>query len=267
MRLDYPRRWQLHLAPVQPQRLVVFVHGFGGRPTKTWNDFSEIHDDDWWRRADLLFVGWSSVMRDVTTIANLLSSELPSFFPKLPHELTRVGGIELRPSATHYDDLFLVGHSLGGVVLRKFMLDEVQDWDSTRTEGELAPAVLNAHLRLFSPASAGFSPTGFLGLVHSIHSIREIGELMLAVSPNFQTLKIDSPRLRELRDETVKYVDRGYTELRARILWAGKDHVVEPRRYPSDHREYSQQDHTHGSVCKPNLDYRAPWTFVERGRP
>lgn len=53
--------------------------------------------------------------------------------------------------------------------------------------------------------------------------------------------------------------------LRARILWASPDQVVIEGKYDSDVVSRSVDGMDHGSVCKPNSGYQAPWQFVERG--
>jgi hypothetical protein len=45
------------------QKAIVFVHGFGGKPTETWRDFQTLVDSapqesQWWSGADLYFYSY-----------------------------------------------------------------------------------------------------------------------------------------------------------------------------------------------------------------
>jgi pimeloyl-ACP methyl ester carboxylesterase len=61
----------------------------------------------------------------------------------------------------------LVGHSLGGVVLRRALCDAADEWLERISEDPSTPkpCLLEANMRLFSPASAGFRPAGLLGFL------------------------------------------------------------------------------------------------------
>lgn len=80
-----PPGWVLYLAEESPERLVVFVHGFSGRAVTSWNRLAESgFVSDWWRRADLLFVGYESTRENVTGAANRLRKRLPAFLDGPP---------------------------------------------------------------------------------------------------------------------------------------------------------------------------------------
>ena len=56
----YRKSYALLSSADKCDRLVVFVHGFGGKPTGTWRNFQSLVDDlqdkfPWWHEADLVF--------------------------------------------------------------------------------------------------------------------------------------------------------------------------------------------------------------------
>src|SRR5207245_2674231 len=84
---------------------------------------------------------------------------------------------------TEYRELYLVGHSLGGVVLRESILDRAAIAQATKRTNRESIALLNGHLRLFAPAMHGAKPSGWLGLAyHLLREIREIKPWMEALA-------------------------------------------------------------------------------------
>jgi pimeloyl-ACP methyl ester carboxylesterase len=250
---------------------VVFVHGFGGGAVETWQRFPNT-DRVWWSEADMLFVKYASQRDNITGTAARLRRYLPAFYPELPSELLVDGDVRLRAEdQTRYTELVLVGHSLGGLVLRRMLCDIAEDW-ATRAELDHetpVPGLLTARLRLFSPASAGFRPAGALGLVRASPAWLAIN-LLLRRASSYTDLQPGSQILVDTRRRTERLVaahkdDLG--SLRATILWANPDDVVYTERYDSDLLDDSADGTTHRSVCKPHARYQSLWLMVERGVP
>lgn len=132
-------RWVLYASHTDPVRLVVFVHGFHGKTVKTWNDF--IHSgqtSDWWRESDMLFVGYDSLTERPGETAAWIRRRLQDFYPVIPAEFLERRDAEVRIwSGEPYRELFLVGHSLGGFVLRLALLQQARSW--ILAERELDP--------------------------------------------------------------------------------------------------------------------------------
>jgi pimeloyl-ACP methyl ester carboxylesterase len=260
----------LYASSTQPERLVVFVHGFAGRAVRTWNEFAASgQSNDWWRASDMVFVGYQSLREQPGETAAWLRHRLDDFYPLLPQGfLTRSGFAVRAPSDKPYRELFLVGHSLGGVVLRLALLQQAREWTSTvnAEQRESVPSLLEATLRLFSPASAGFQPAGPLALATSL---RSWAYALLRAAPAFSALSKESDLLLRTRAETEDLVLRHAPSLdgmRARILWARPENVVEREGYSTDFEAESlipQRDHV--AVCKPHDGYEEPRTFVETG--
>lgn len=273
---DLPDRWVLYLSPSdQPvTRLIVFVHGFGGKAVGTWLDFHKldlgVRENAWWLGADLLFVGYESTRDSITAVANRIRSQLPRFYSTPYQPALELNGVPLREDVTTpYSELYVVGHSLGGVVLRRALCDSAQAWiDDGRPEQR--PALLNAQARYFSPASAGFRAAGWLGLVNA-SSVWAAVEAFLRRSSAYTDLQPGSPVLQDLRERTTAYVfsdESGeMAALRARIVWANPDDVVIDQNYRTDFVSASWDGLSHQKVCKPKADtFPAPWQFVQNGK-
>jgi pimeloyl-ACP methyl ester carboxylesterase len=267
----YPAGWVLFVSHSTPHRLVVFVHGFKGRAVTTWLRFpAGAEDRAWWRESDMLYVGYDSTRDSIAGTATRLRRELPRFFPDVPRELVEIDGLRAREANPPYQQLYLVGHSLGGVIVRRAACDAAQEWrDDLTTDPHAArPSLLDAKLRLFSPASAGFRAAGWLGVAQASGFWRA-ANLCLRRSPAFTDLQPDSKFLADTRRRTEELCQQDpdrFRALRAALLWANPDDVVLSERYDSDFVDDFVDGTSHTSVCKPTSEYLAPWTFVETGR-
>jgi hypothetical protein len=261
----------LLLSPNKPERLVAFVHGFRGSALSSWRQFPESGTEGaWWLTSDMLFVGYDSLKDSIPGVAGRLRRELPALYPTLPSDLIELDGEHARAvSDQPYRELVLVGLSLGGVIVRRALCDVAQKWRDDRMADPRAPrpALLDARVRLFSPASAGFRAAGWLGLVRA-STVWRAANLHLRRSSVYTDLQPGSTFLEETRRRTEKLVEadrEGHAALRASILWANPDNVVLAERYDTDPIDEPVDQTTHRSVCKPNAVYRRPREFVEKG--
>lgn len=266
------RKWVLYASRTQPLRLIVFVHGFGGKTVKTWHEFALSGEaGEWWRESDMLFVGYHSLHERPGETAAWIRKRLPDFYPQLPERFLGTRDALLRePSDATYSELFLVGHSLGGFVLRLMLLQQARAWLFEEREFDLEaprPKLLEAKLRLFSPASAGFQPAGLLAILTSMFSV---GMVALEGAPAFTALRRDSELLARTRDETEALIlthGADLAALRAHIMWARPERVVERDGYRTDYEADSLvPERDHSEVCKPGLGYEQPRRFVKTGR-
>jgi hypothetical protein len=266
------RSWVLYASHSEPIRLVVFVHGFGGKTVKTWNQFAlSGHIGEWWRRSDMLFVGYHSLQERPGETAAWIRKRLSDFYPSPPADLLEADDSLVRePSKQSYSELFLVGHSLGGVILRLALLQQARSWLFEEREFDLSaarPRLLEGNLRLFSPASAGFQPAGLLAILTSVFSL---GMVALEGAPSFTALRRDSELLSRTREETEALVSShggDLAALRAHIMWARPERVVERDGYRTDYEAESLvPERDHSEVCKPLPGYEHPRRFVETGR-
>lgn len=274
--LDHPDRWVMYVSPSNEPviRLVVFVHGFGGKSVKTWLDFPRVDlaraDNGWWRESDLLFVGYSSTRDSITAVANRIRSELHRFYPKPHKPALVVEGEAVRKNVdTPYLELVVVGHSLGGVVLRRALCDAAKEWRDN--DGSADPHVLlGAQIRLFSPASSGFRAAGWLGFVRAT-SYWSAVEAFLCRSSAYSDLQPGSRVLMQLQNQTEQFIrdDTGgsLAALKARTVWANPDDIVIDLDYETDYASSSWDGYSHTSICKPQkYSFSRPWRFVQTGK-
>lgn len=274
--LSEPSGWNLYVSHYEGRvkRLVVFVHGFRGESVGTWSNFPLLHSHDpdriWWYESDMLFVGYDSTKDTITGIANRFRREIDRFYPRPQTSLLSARGRRPRADISAYSELVLVGHSLGAVILRRVLCDTAQLWSANGRRDDERPPLLNAVTRLFSPASAGFQPSGLLGLLRATGGWDRTLEVILRRSPAYSDLQPDSVVLREIRFRTIGLKpdeDGRLAALRAHILWANPDGVVITERYVTDHVDYSWDGRNHSAICKPQLGaYEAPWGFVANGK-
>jgi hypothetical protein len=178
----------------------------------------------------------------------------------------------IRSESPRYSSVDFIGHSLGGVVLRaaiikllKKGLDASGSDDATTLDGASSLAC-GARLHLFAPAQGGARPAGFLGFLASLPILSQIVAVKRGISPSFQELAADQQLLTTLQVRTQYYADRHpkLTALRARIAWAHNDAVVIASPYLHD-AEIRIRNTNHKNVCKPTIDFAAPFTFANNG--
>ncbi|UUL77985.1 putative lipase (plasmid) [Pseudarthrobacter sp. Fe7] len=248
-------------------RLIVFVHGFGGSAISTWNNFAKGQQESrWWMESDLLFVGYNSKRDGIKGVADRLRRNLPRFYPTPYGPAMSFEGNSVREDiSSPYSELIVVGHSLGGLIVRHAVVDEADEWLKAGRMGP-KPLLLDSTLRLFSPASAGFRAAGVLGVARASGFWPAL-EMYLRRSSAYTDMQPGSTILLDTRARTERIVDKeqDMDALQARILWASPDQVVIEGKYDSDVISRSVDGQSHRSVCKPRGDYPAPWEFVERG--
>ncbi|MFD6516978.1 hypothetical protein [Rhodococcus sp. NPDC060176] len=258
------------------KRLVVFVHGFGGKAITTWQNFPVSGERNWWLEADMLFIGYKSRTENPKGVADRIRGSIGDFFPK-PNEAalnTRNG--QLRTDiTTEYEELFLVAHSLGGLIVRRALVDAAEKWEEDDFSPAKKPPILSAETRMFSPASAGFRAAGTLGAIKAVDSLWGAIEVLLLRAPAYHDLQPGSEFLDTTKARTEKYVKkRGCEALKARIVWANPDNVVVTDRYDTDYVDESIDETSHTKVCKPRAAeptsggdqaFEAPWIFIETG--
>jgi pimeloyl-ACP methyl ester carboxylesterase len=260
------------------ERAVVFVHGFNGSARSTWTDFVSLIDSveerSWWERSDVFFFHYrmASVFRQVSRNATTLLDFLEQIFPAPPPELFQSYSVSLR-SQQRYRYLTLVGHSEGGLLLRKAIVeaagydDRLEEYrvSATRsTDAEpAAEGILVAELRLFAPAIGGEALTGLRGVLANSPVISPF----LTVSAAKTSMAPASSPVNITRAQTEHYSKfLRMPCFRAHILWADNDSIILAEKYLRDRacRNISPLTN-HVSVCKPSLLYLLPVHFVERG--
>jgi len=257
-----PERWCMYVSThdTTVTRLVVFVHGFNGKAVDTWRQFEQPDVNwSWWIQSDLLFVAYDSLRDSIVGVANRLRRLLPDFYPNN----------NLSPGQQReYEEIVVLAHSLGGVIVRRAVCDSVQLWLEAGSSGQ-KPVLVDAVIRLFSPAIAGYRLAGMPGLVKAFGGLSAL-EAFLRKSSAFIDLQPGSELLVSTRNRTESLAQarcESLESLRPAIVWASPDNVVIESRYETDKVDDSWDNTTHSSICKPVLrTFEKPWIFAETGR-
>lgn len=267
--IDHPLAQFALVSGQRAKRLVVFVHGWKGSANDSWGEFpTRPPRDEWWGEADLLFLEYDSINSRAASAADRIRQHLSAFYPRPNVGMLKIRELQVRADIeTPYEELILVGHSLGGLVLRLAKVDAVTEWENYAYDAARRNVILDGALRLFSPASAGFDPTGRLGAVQAFPGLRWLLAAYLAYGSATKDLGLTKELLAETQTRTETYgTDPELRKLlEAYILWADKEKVVKPQPYKSDRQWRTADDTDHRSVCKPHPEYQTPFVFVRTG--
>lgn len=232
-------------------RLIVFVHGFGGKAVGTWAGMEALLAEPEAAGADVLFYGYGSLAAPARNSAALFYNFLSAAAEvKSPwkNALFRAGASMTRD----YRDIMVVAHSLGAVVVRRALLDAIADGDcwTTRTR-----------ILLFGPAHMGTRLTELRKMLKSgIGSIlSDIFAFAQVRMPVLDDLAQGSPFLAELLDESGAAIARGIVQpVRAEgVVFGERENVVDTTPFCSDPRSVVWEGHDHRTIC------RAPQTVHE----
>jgi len=255
---------------------VIFVHGFGGKPTSTWKNFQGLADEyseryPWWAQADMFFYAYDSVHTQVRANAPIFGR----FVEDVWHG--RWWGSD--PGANRrYRSLIFAGHSEGGVIIRRLILDRYQGiWRAVRQshpgadESALKRAlaeslkqdfVLAACLRLFAPACMGTNFSSWIGFLTSFSAFVAA---LTASSVVRNELLPTSTILHGLKEGTEQaYMESPQVEsLFTSPLFGIPDQVVTSDSYQGEELLWDK-GYDHFTVCKPTYQHVRPLEFVRK---
>lgn len=259
--LGFGRSFALLSSSVGASRAAVFVHGFGGSAHKTWREFGlREADADWAATTDLYFFSYDSLSAEITASAERLNLFLDAIYPDPTPAFQEALDGALTRSAP-YSALTLIGHSLGGVLLRAAMLERVK---RARECGETMLEI-EGRLRLFAPALAGARLAGLLSLGMRVKGLGSAARALVTASSSFNELQPGSHLISMLCNQTESFADLypNCRALRAQIVWAETDRVAISLGYRCDLTHSRPAGTRHTTVCKPTASYTAPLLFVE----
>jgi predicted alpha/beta hydrolase family esterase len=168
-------RFNLHVSPeAQRRTLVVLVHGLSGSGYKTWGDVPE-----------RLFSGADGPPVDVGIY------DYRSGLRRLGHGAADFGiwvaqlEDQLRDLEGTYSDIFLVGHSLGGLLIEELAVSYLRQraQNGQRDAGALAALVLIASPR----AGSGWAVPLLGGLIYEFRLLRRLNSRSAEVDAYFAT--------------------------------------------------------------------------------
>jgi hypothetical protein len=257
---------------------VIFVHGFAGDAVKTWLNFQGLADAypqqyPWWAAADMFFYSYDSIRTPIRRNARLLGN-----FVEAVWQRTWWGS---DPSQNpQYKDLIFAGHSEGGVIIRRLILDRYQNikqsvklanpsLDENALKATIATAlnndfILAASLRLFAPACMGINFSATYGFITEFSAlVKAITTTSIAKNELLHT----SPVLAVLRAGT----EQAYAEspqirsLYTRPTFGVPDEVVYSDSYQGEEPLWDKgYNHPHVNVCKPTYLHLRPLEFVRK---
>jgi len=281
---DRPRSYAL-LSEGHTESLTVFVHGFWGDATSTWSEFQRLVDDAKTsfpnlNNSDLLFFDYPSTMWTIEVAAHHLLAFLKSVYPRTDEQQlapvrlsTSILGLEShtllpRPMPLEYKTLTLVGHSMGGVVLRRTILLELEhQLDTLRVDGSIsADSLLRANLILFAPAHLGFKYSNLADTVSATHWALATLRLLYQIryAPSYAELTASSPVLDSIRVQSERFAIEfpSATALRAKIIWGAEENIVFMGGYAEDMTRTPVLRRSHMDVCKPSDHYQLPLEVI-----
>jgi hypothetical protein len=244
---------------------IVFVHGFKGDPHETFYAFqnmtiSHSTTETFWRKHDLFFFAYRSVRDGIRTSADNLMGFLAEVFPSPPARILSILGRSNVPKSLAsldsprraYTRLVLVGHSEGGLVIRKAVV---------LAEKQSNP-VSRARVVLFAPAISGVSPAGLKGMLLKSGPGDWIVLPYLANSRAYRDMT-SANYFNDVRDRTLeaREIHKAHSALWAKVVFGSEEDVVVPVVWPED-QEDQVTGHDHVSICKPTSKYDRPITFV-----
>lgn len=246
--------------PGDVRRAIIFVHGFSGSPVQTWNQFQPVMNyDPRYFDADIFYYGYRSITRQTTSLANDLLYFLEAITEGAATDWLGEKGID-DPYGRHlkYEQLILVGHSLGGTILRKALLYADQ---------KRAAWLSKCALALFAPAHCGARISRYASrMVRVFPGVNRFEGLLKFYIQPADELHPESPFVTRLRADTERLADiytaTAPSPFRARCVFGTEERIVVADHYASDERHPEQNRRNHTDICKPTHLWKWPLEYI-----
>jgi pimeloyl-ACP methyl ester carboxylesterase len=235
-------------------KAILFVHGYSGSAA-TWRDFPTLlgMDTDV-AGCDVFVYTYDGLYSELTASALIFRGCLE----RLTGDLAGTVNSGLAPEhhrrpGFKYDQIFIVGHSLGAVIARSALLYALENgaaWPRACRMMFFAPAHRGAHVK--SLAADAFSDVPVLRALFTLGRFR---------SPLIDQLAEDSDTLVELQRRTAKASGGALTSCvrPVKVVIADRERIVVNLPFPGDPTPVPIPGTTHKTVCKPRLDFTAPY--------
>lgn len=245
------------------EKLLIFVHGFGGDPLNTWSKFHDyLTADSDVKGTDLLFYHYDS-KKTQAYVSGMLFDELlekiliqPNFFASYLYNDEDQNRYK-RPDTFKYKKIFIVAHSFGAIVTRKAMVfgnSKKRSWCKI------------SKMMLFAPAHNGAK--AILPIQQMLSIIPFYIGYKRYKTPTLDDVDLSSPncKLAELKEETnkIQMTTAGDYTIAHSTVFSLRDNVVNNDSYLKDTAAVVEFYKDHGKVCKPSDDYRSPYEEVKK---
>jgi alpha-beta hydrolase superfamily lysophospholipase len=233
--------------------VIIFVHGFGGSPLKTWENFhGYLPITEAFKHSDLVFYSYNSK----TMQANNSALEFRHFMDQLLSQANYfstffTANLYDRPEDFQYKRVILVAHSLGAIICRKAMLQAHQNAAAWPAMTEMV---------LFAPAHSGArSIRAIEGIFSYIPFLKELLDYHI-VTVDDVDLSRPNCSLYQLRSDTQAVINAGEGKftIAKKVVWAGREYVVNNAFFYNDVEPGTESAEKHTTVCKPYSGYLAP---------
>jgi pimeloyl-ACP methyl ester carboxylesterase len=242
---EHPGSYVLAAPSLPPDSAIVFVHGFGGDSTSTWQHVQELIDIEPYKsalaRTDLFFYDYECTRHEIVDSSDDLNRFLTQIFTD--RESIHTGRVP-------YQSVHLIGHSAGAVVIRQLLI-ELFKIDQPSPYRDL---LLDSNPVLFGSAQAGFKHEfAVLLVVDEIPFLKvAMGLWLLARNKVYNDLRPGSPVLTAIHDLTKElWTTERRPAFRPLTVWGKKEQVVHPVDLLRDMRIDFRAGKDHFSVCKP----------------
>jgi pimeloyl-ACP methyl ester carboxylesterase len=236
-----------HLANGPASRAIVFIHGLAGEALQTWTRFPDMltaFADT--ADCDLIFYDYDSLGRQLGNMVTPFMRFLRELSTDPVVLLNR--GLPLwrqRPTTFRYEEIVIVAHSLGAVVVRRALLD---------AHGNTEAWVGRCRFMLFAPADCGADKITLVS--ESLQSVpfgTVAGGLAKGTIPVLSSLEPGRGDLQRLLDDTRQLTAGGRAQhlLAERVLWASDESVTKKQKFIVTEFADEIPGTTHTSVCKP----------------
>jgi predicted alpha/beta-fold hydrolase len=246
---------------IKPDRkLLLFVHGFCGKALKTWDSFATlIQHHSKYAGYDVIFYGYDGFRIQASLSAARLHDFLNRFVTHPAQVInSTIAPSEHRSAQFGYDQIVLVGHSLGAIVVRRAVLDAY---------ARARPWVSKAKMMFFAPAHSGanvveLASQALIGIPYVGHVL---GPAIKYRGTVLQDLEPSSPMLTRLLADTQTAFAGGALYAVAAANWFGEyENVVSTVQFGPDGPPGPPIPRRgHLSVCKPGPKYLQPLTDLE----
>lgn len=251
--IKYGKNSSAFLTLDNPTNLVVFVHGFSGSATGTWNEFpSIIRNNNDFINSDVIFYGYESLKGQANNNAVKFYNFLKSVVENSSNNLgfTR----ENIDKEFKYEKIIIVAHSLGAIIVRRGLLNaksENKNW------------LDKCKMVLFAPAHRGARVQKILASLPVVGQI--ITGLGYLAKPILDDLRPDSQTILNLIADSQNYLNQnnGDFTIAHTVVWANNEIIVHNDTFCDDPVASVIDHKSHTTVCKPKLGvYLDPYTIV-----